>query len=80
MSLLNFDIAFLRSYVAGIELGSFARAADKVGRSTSAVSAQLKKLEEQAGMPLFRKDGRGLALTPAGEVLARLCAPLAGTQ
>ena len=40
MSLLNFDIAFLRSYVAGIELGSFARAADKVGRSTSAVSAQ----------------------------------------
>ena len=39
MSLLNFDIAFLRSYVAGIELGSFARAADKVGRSTSAVSA-----------------------------------------
>ncbi|MDN2711472.1 LysR substrate-binding domain-containing protein [Janthinobacterium sp. SUN118] len=69
MSLLNFDIAFLRSYVAGVELGSFARAADKVGRSTSAVSAQLKKLEEQAGLPLFRKDGRGLALTPAGEVL-----------
>ena len=69
MHQLNFDIAFLRSYVAGIELGSFARAADKVGRSTSAVSAQLKKLEEQAGLPLFRKDGRGLALTPAGEVL-----------
>ena len=69
MSMLNFDIAFLRSYVAGIELGSFVRAADKVGRSTSAVSAQLKKLEEQAGVPLFRKDGRGLALTPAGEVL-----------
>lgn len=69
MSALNFDIAFLRSYVAGIELGSFARAADKVGRSTSAVSAQLKKLEEQAGMPLFRKSGRGLALTDAGDVL-----------
>lgn len=69
MNPLNFDIAFLRSYVAGIELGSFARAAGKVGRSTSAVSAQLKKLEEQAGLPLFRKDGRGLALTQAGEVL-----------
>jgi biotin operon repressor len=65
----QFRHAFLRSYVAGIELGSFARAADKVGRSTSAVSAQLKKLEEQAGVPLFRKDGRGLALTQAGEVL-----------
>lgn len=69
MNVLNFDIAFLRSYVAGIELGSFARAAGKVGRSTSAVSAQLKKLEEQAGMPLFRKAGRGLALTDAGEIL-----------
>ena len=69
MSLLHFDISFLRTYVAGIELGSYARAADKVGRSTSAISAQLKKLEEQAGVPLFRKDGRGLALTQAGEVL-----------
>ena len=66
---MNFDIAFLRSYVAGVDLGSYARAADKVGRSTSAVSAQLKKLEEQAGLPLFRKDGRGLALTDGGEVL-----------
>ena len=65
---MNFDIAFLRSYVAGVDLGSYARAADKVGRSTSAVSAQLKKLEEQAGLPLFRKDGRGLALTDGGAV------------
>lgn len=69
MTPLHFDLAFLRSFVAGVELGSFARAADKLGRSTSAVSAQLKKLEEQAGQSLFRKDGRGLALTPAGELL-----------
>ena len=69
MTPLHFDLAFLRSFVAGVELGSFARAANKLGRSTSAVSAQLKKLEEQAGQSLFRKDGRGLALTPSGEVL-----------
>lgn len=69
MSPLHFDLAFLRSFVAGVELGSFARAADRLGRSTSAVSAQLKKLEEQAGQSLFRKEGRGLALTQAGEVL-----------
>lgn len=65
----DFDVAFLRSFVAGIELGSFAQAADKVGRSTSAVSAQIKKLEQQAGVPLLRKAGRGVVLTGAGEVM-----------
>lgn len=65
----NFDLAALRSFVTGVDLGSFARAADRVGRSTSAVSAQMKKLEEQAGAPLFRKAGRGLALTDAGRTL-----------
>jgi DNA-binding transcriptional LysR family regulator len=65
----NLDIAALRSLAIGIDLGSFAKAADRVGRSTSAVSAQIKKLEEQAGTPLFRKSGRGLALTDAGEVV-----------
>jgi DNA-binding transcriptional LysR family regulator len=52
-----------------MELGSFAKAADRLGRSTSAVSAQLKKLEEQAATPIFRKSGRGLALTEAGETM-----------
>nr|WP_247749202.1 LysR substrate-binding domain-containing protein [Rhizobium sp. L245/93] len=64
-----FDLDILRSFVAGIELGTFAKAAERVGRSTSAVSAQIKKLEEQAGRPIFRKAGRGLALTEAGETL-----------
>jgi DNA-binding transcriptional LysR family regulator len=66
---VNFDLDVLRSFVTGMELGSFARAADHLGRSTSAVSAQLKKLEEQAGVPVFRKSGRGLALTDAGETM-----------
>lgn len=69
MRLVNFDIDVLRSFVTGMELGSYARAAEHLGRSTSAVSAQLKKLEEQAGTALFRKAGRGLALTEAGETL-----------
>nr|WP_315592389.1 LysR substrate-binding domain-containing protein [uncultured Cupriavidus sp.] len=69
MSRINLDLAALRSLLAGMELGSFARAADRVGRSTSAISAQIKKLEEQAGTPLFRKAGRGLALTAAGEAM-----------
>ncbi|KND55283.1 putative transcriptional regulator lrhA [Candidatus Paraburkholderia kirkii] len=69
MSQTTFDLAVLRSFVAGMDLGSFAKAADRVGRSTLAVSAQIRKLEEQAGTALFRKSGRGLALTDAGEVM-----------
>jgi DNA-binding transcriptional LysR family regulator len=69
MQLTNLDMDALRTFVAGMELGSFARAAERIGRSTSAVSAQLKKLEEQSGIPLVRKAGRGLALTDGGEAL-----------
>lgn len=65
----TFDLEVLRSFVAGVDLGSYGRAADRLGRSTSAVSAQLKKLEEQAGVPLLRKAGRGLTLTDAGETM-----------
>jgi len=65
----TFDLDVLRSFVFGIELGSFAKAADRLGRSTSAVSAQLKKLEDQVERPILRKSGRGLLLTPVGETL-----------
>ncbi len=71
MSQTNFDVAALRSFVTGMDLGSFAKAADRVGRSTSAVSAQIRKLEEQVGAPLFLRVGRGLGLTDAGEVMLR---------
>jgi DNA-binding transcriptional LysR family regulator len=66
---INLDLDVVRTFATGIELGSFAKAADRLGRSTSAVSAQLKKLEEQTGAELFRKAGRGLALTEAGETM-----------
>ncbi|WP_408980375.1 LysR substrate-binding domain-containing protein [Pseudomonas sp. B21-048] len=66
---LNLDLDAMRSFVTGVELGSFAKAAPKLARSTSAISAQLKKLEAQVGSPLFKKSGRTLALTDVGEVL-----------
>jgi DNA-binding transcriptional LysR family regulator len=69
MARVNFDLDVLRTFVMGVELGGFAKAADRLGRSTSAVSAQLKKLEGQAGATLLRKEGRGLALTAAGETM-----------
>ncbi|MGL6018506.1 MAG: LysR substrate-binding domain-containing protein [Gibbsiella quercinecans] len=69
MARITFDLDDLRSYVTGIELGSFAKAADRLGRSTSAVSAHLKKLEQQVGVPILRKSGRGMVMTEAGETL-----------
>lgn len=69
MRKITFDLDVLRTFVTGVELGSFAKAADRLGRSTSAVSAQLKKLEEQLGAPVLRKAGRGMAPTPSGEIL-----------
>ncbi len=65
----TFDIDALRMIVAGIELGSFARAAVQLNRSQSAVSMQLKRLEEQAGQQLFQRNGRGLVPTEAGIAL-----------
>jgi DNA-binding transcriptional LysR family regulator len=65
----TFDLDVLRGFVLGVELGSFVRAAERLGRSTSAISAQLKKLEQQAQSPLLQKAGRGLALTEAGETM-----------
>ncbi len=65
----TFDLDVLRTFVIGVEFNSFAKAADRLGRSTSAVSAQLKKLEEQVGTPVLTQSGRGLVLTPTGETL-----------
>lgn len=64
-----FEIEALRTIVVAAELGSFARAAAQLGRSQSAASMQLKRLEEQAGHSLFRRNGRGLVPTEAGEAL-----------
>ncbi len=66
---ITLDLPALRTFATGVELGGFARAAERLGRSTSAVSAQLRKLERQAGTPLVVRSGRGLALTLAGETM-----------
>jgi len=69
MPRVNLDIDVLRTLATAYQLGSFNRAAEEVGRSQSAISQQIHKLEERVGQPLFRKRGRGLALTEAGEVI-----------
>ena len=65
----NLDVDILRTLVIAQQLGGFNRAAQRVGRSQSAVSQQIRKIEEQLGRPLFRKEGRGLVVTEAGDVL-----------
>ncbi|MEI7037189.1 LysR substrate-binding domain-containing protein [Fulvimonas yonginensis] len=67
MRLPNLDMDALRTLVAILQLGSLARAAERVGRSQSAVSQQMRKLETQLGQPLFRKQGRRVVLTEAGD-------------
>jgi len=69
MKTLNFDMDALRTMVVGVDLGGFVNAAVRLSRSPSAVSMQLRKLERQAGQRLFRRKGRGLVPTPAGEIL-----------
>ena len=69
MGTLNLDMDVLRTLVAAQNLGAFNRAAKQVGRSQSAISQQIRKLEERVGQRLFRKQGRGLVLTDAGEIV-----------
>ena len=69
MQLANLDMDVLRTLAVAMDLGGFAKAAERLGRSQSAVSLQMRKLEERVGRPLFRRQGRGLALTDAGDVV-----------
>lgn len=63
------DNDHLRSLIAIAETGSFTRAAEIVHKTQSAVSMQIRRLEERLGRDIFAKDGRGVRLTPDGERL-----------
>src|SRR3954447_3212080 len=63
------DIDQLRTFVAIADAGSFTRAADVVHKTQSAVSMQMKRLEERVGRPVFERDGRLTKLSEDGERL-----------
>ncbi|MBQ4851418.1 LysR family transcriptional regulator [Pseudoalteromonas sp. MMG012] len=65
------DIDALRSFLAFVETGSFTRAAKQVHRTQSAISMQMKKLEQDLNKKLFQKQGRLLNLSHDGQVFAR---------
>jgi DNA-binding transcriptional LysR family regulator len=69
MGFVNLDTDLLRTFVTAVDAGSFARAADRVARTPSAVSLQIDRLEQLCGHTLFRRNGRQFVLTGAGEKL-----------
>lgn len=63
------DLDQLQTFIAIADTGSFTRAAEEVFRTQSAVSMQMRRLEDRIGKPLFEKDGRTNRLTEDGERL-----------
>ena len=66
---LMFDTELLRSFVAVADSGGFTNAARLLNSTQSTVSAQIHRLEEEAGHALFVRSTRSVQLTPAGETL-----------
>ena len=67
--LATLEPELLRSFVAIAETGSFTAAASRVHRTQSAVSMQIKRLEELLGRALFVREGRSVSLTRDGDTL-----------
>lgn len=62
----GFDLDQLRTFVVVLDAGSFTAAAPLVHLSQSAVSEQIRKLEQRAGQPLLARGKTGVRATPAG--------------
>ena len=65
----SLDVDQLKSFLAIADSGNFTRAAEEVNKTQSAVSMQMKRLEETIGRPIFARDGRASRLTADGEKL-----------
>jgi DNA-binding transcriptional LysR family regulator len=67
--MMHLELGWLRAFVAVAERLSFTAAADAVARTQSAVSLQIRKLEDRVGFPVFERTPRAVSLTPKGEAL-----------
>src|ERR1700688_595480 len=63
------DLELLRSFVSVVDSGGFTRAGDRVHRTQSTVSQQIKRLEDDIGQPLLNRTGKSVTPTEAGERL-----------
>src|SRR3979409_1284563 len=64
-----FDLELLRSFVSVVDSGGFTRAGERVSRTQSPVSQQIKRLEDDVGRPLLDRSGKDVTPTEAGERL-----------
>lgn len=71
MPITNLPTDVLRTFLAVIDLGSFTKAGQLLGRTQPAISLQVQKLQELIGLPLLDIEGRTIVLTKDGEMLAR---------
>jgi DNA-binding transcriptional LysR family regulator len=69
MKLANLDLDTLRTLVVAYDLGGYRQAAERLGRTPSAISLQMKRLSSDVGAALFRKNGRTFALTESGQIV-----------
>src|ERR1700716_414132 len=69
MGALVLDLDLLRSFVSVVDAGGFTRAGERVHRTQSTVSQQIRRLEENVGRPLLHRDGKRVTLTAEGERL-----------
>ena len=65
----NIEITLLRSFVHVAETGSFTHAGTRANKTQSAISVQIRNLEERLGQRLLDRSGRAVCLTEQGEVL-----------
>ncbi|MGY3442319.1 MULTISPECIES: LysR family transcriptional regulator [unclassified Bradyrhizobium] len=63
------DLELLRSFVSVVDAGGFTRAGERVHRTQSTVSQQIKRLEEDVGQPLLIRSGKDVTPTEAGDQL-----------
>jgi DNA-binding transcriptional LysR family regulator len=63
------DLELLRSFVSVVDAGGFTRAGERVHRTQSTVSQQIKRLEDDIGQPLLNRSGKDVVPTEAGERL-----------
>ena len=63
------DLELLRSFISVVDAGGFTRAGERVHRTQSTVSQQIRRLEETLGYPLLHRNGKPVALTEQGERL-----------
>src|ERR1700730_9899429 len=63
------DLELLRSFVSVVDSGGVSRAGDRVHRTQSTVSQQIKRLEDDIGQPLLIRSGKDVTPTEAGERL-----------